>query len=79
MTDRPDPLQLPETGDDAPKRPAFAHLDGAGRPKVRYPTRKLARRWISRLLSRTDRQLYEYRCPTCDGWHLTHLKPTYRP
>ena len=40
-----------------------------GRPKVAYPSRRIAQRY-RRLLRRLDQHIY--RCPVCTGYHLGH-------
>jgi hypothetical protein len=36
--------------------------------KLTFGSRRAARRFIAQL---PDKSQHEYRCPDCDGWHLT--------
>lgn len=41
--------------------------------KIQYPDERRARRAVAKQADK-GRDRYAYKCPHCDGWHLTKIK-----
>lgn len=59
--------------------PEWAQCQGDDRRKIRYPTRREAKRAARQVTQKYgDGRLVAYRCPWCSDYHVGHLSLTAR-